>query len=179
MSKAALYWTLWTHEDWQMVMAASPHGLCYVGAPGEEFQRFAEWANRFFPDHLLVEEREKLKNYISQYNEYIHGKRTRFSIPVQLCGTSFQQMVWQALRQLDYGQTVSYSEIAKQIGHPSAYRAVGRAIGANPLLIVVPCHRVIGKNGLLTGFRGGIEMKRKLLDLENGGDRNQYVNMIK
>ncbi len=93
--------------------------------------------------------------------------RKNFTIPFDFHGTTFQLDVWKALSEIPYGQTKSYSEIANQIQKPRAVRAVGSAIGANPILITVPCHRVIGKNGALTGYRGGMEMKTKLLKLEH------------
>ena len=87
-------------------------------------------------------------------------------MPIDLHGTPFQQIVWKALQEIPYGQTVSYSDIAERIEKPNAVRAVGTAIGANPVLIIVPCHRVIAKSGKLGGFRAGLEMKEQLLELE-------------
>jgi methylated-DNA-[protein]-cysteine S-methyltransferase len=101
-----------------------------------------------------------------QLAEYFGGSRTRFDLPVELDGTPFQRTVWQALRSIPYGATISYGELAGRIGQPSASRAVGLANGRNPVSIVVPCHRVIGANGSLTGYGGGIERKRFLLALE-------------
>jgi methylated-DNA-[protein]-cysteine S-methyltransferase len=102
-----------------------------------------------------------------QLGEYFAGERHAFDLPLAASGTEFQQRVWTALRTIPFGQTRSYGEIAKQLGlGPSTSRAVGLANGANPLSIVVPCHRVIGANGALTGFGGGLERKRFLLDLE-------------
>jgi methylated-DNA-[protein]-cysteine S-methyltransferase len=114
---------------------------------------------------------------IAQLEEYFAGRRTTFELPLAPEGTPFQRGVWQALSRIPYGQTISYGELARRIGNPQASRAVGLANGANPLPIVVPCHRVIGANGSLTGFGGGLEIKRKLLALERaevlGGPRSQ------
>nr|WP_286168732.1 methylated-DNA--[protein]-cysteine S-methyltransferase [Roseburia sp. 1XD42-34] len=96
----------------------------------------------------------------------MEGKRQKFELDVDLYGTAFQQKVWQALQQIPFGKTVTYSDIAESIEKPQAVRAVGAAIGANPIFIIVPCHRVIGKNGALTGFRGGLDMKKRLLLFE-------------
>ena len=104
----------------------------------------------------------------TQLREYFAGKRTTFDLPLAPRGTAFQLAVWDQLRRIPYGQTRSYREIAVAIGKPDAIRAVGAANGANPLPIVVPCHRVIGSNGSLTGFGGGLAAKRFLLDLEQG-----------
>jgi methylated-DNA-[protein]-cysteine S-methyltransferase len=101
-----------------------------------------------------------------QLGAYFAGELTRFDLPMQPAGTPFQRRVWLALRAIGYGQTVSYGQLAASLGAPSASRAVGLANGRNPLSIVVPCHRVIGTDGSLTGYGGGIERKRFLLDLE-------------
>lgn len=102
-----------------------------------------------------------------QLGAYFAGKRTAFDLPLDFRGTHFQKRVWAALLTIPFGETRSYGEIARAIGQPTASRAVGAANGRNPISIIAPCHRVIGANGLLTGFAGGIEAKRLLLALEN------------
>ena len=109
-----------------------------------------------------------LHQVIEQLEEYFDGKRKAFDIPLALRGTPFQLSCWNALREIGYGETRSYSEIARVIGRPAAVRAVGAANGANPIPIIIPCHRVIGSNGALTGFGGGLDVKRRLLDFEAG-----------
>ena len=101
-----------------------------------------------------------------QLAEYFEGQRNQFELPLYMQGTAFQQQVWQALQTIPYGQTRSYSDVAVQIGNPKAVRAVGAANGRNPLSIIVPCHRVIGQQGQLTGFAGGLNAKKYLLALE-------------
>jgi methylated-DNA-[protein]-cysteine S-methyltransferase len=108
-----------------------------------------------------------------QLNEYFAGERREFSLRLDMRGTSFQKDVWEALLGIPYGETRSYGQIAKQIGRPSASRAVGAANGANPIPIVVPCHRVIGSTGKLTGFGGGLDVKEKLLGIESQGRPGQ------
>jgi methylated-DNA-[protein]-cysteine S-methyltransferase len=110
---------------------------------------------------------------VEQLDAYFAGELTRFDARYELVGTPFQRTVWQALCEIPYGETISYGELARRIGTPSASRAVGLANGRNPVSIIVPCHRVIGANGTLTGYGGGIERKRFLLDLEHRsrGDR--------
>jgi methylated-DNA-[protein]-cysteine S-methyltransferase len=103
----------------------------------------------------------------SQLQEYFAGERTDFDVPLSPRGTTFQRVVWAHLRDIPYGQTISYGELAKRIRSPKACRAVGLANGKNPISIIVPCHRVIGANGKLTGYGGGMENKRILLDLES------------
>jgi methylated-DNA-[protein]-cysteine S-methyltransferase len=101
-----------------------------------------------------------------QLGEYFAGTRKAFDVPLDFLGTDFQQKVWRALLTIPFGETRSYAQIAKQIGHPAAVRAVGAANGRNPIPIIAPCHRVIGSNGDLTGFGGGLPMKAHLLTLE-------------
>lgn len=105
---------------------------------------------------------------IRQLKAYFRGELREFDLPLAMEGTEFQLRVWNALRTIPYAETISYSQLAQRIGNPRAVRAVGLANGSNPIPIIVPCHRVIGSDGSLTGFGGGISTKRKLLDLENG-----------
>ena len=105
-----------------------------------------------------------------QLAEYFRGERRAFDIELAFVGTPFQNMVWRALLTIPYGETRSYSQIAHQVGNPKAVRAVGAANGRNPISIITPCHRVIGASGTLTGFAGGLEAKRHLLDLEIQGE---------
>lgn len=114
------------------------------------------------PYHPILLETEK------QLREYFTGKRKAFALPLAVDGTVFQKRVWTALQKIPYGETRSYGELAKSIGSPKACRAVGGANGKNPLSIVVPCHRVIGSDGSLTGFGGGIRRKQILLAIESG-----------
>jgi methylated-DNA-[protein]-cysteine S-methyltransferase len=114
------------------------------------------------PRHPILLETER------QLSEYFAGKRTRFDLPLQPYGTQFQKKVWQALREIPFGKTKSYLDLARAIGSPEASRAVGAANGKNPLSIVVPCHRVVAADGALTGFAGGLERKAALLALEAG-----------
>jgi len=109
-----------------------------------------------------------------QLNEYFEGKRKSFSLKLELIGTRFQNEVWQALLAIPFGETRSYGQIARKIGNPQAMRAVGAANGRNPISIVVPCHRVIGSSGKLTGFAGGLEAKAYLLGLENENQAERF-----
>ncbi len=107
-------------------------------------------------------------NVAAQLSEYFGGARRAFDVPLALNGNPFEQRVWAELLTIPYGETASYGEIARRIGSPDAARAVGLANGRNPVAVIVPCHRVIGANGTLTGYGGGLERKRLLLDLESG-----------
>lgn len=166
MAVNRIEWAVLEHGGWKLHIAKTAHGLCYIGSPGAAFEEMETHVRKRFPLAELVEDADTLYPYIQELKEYFSGARTLFSLPVDTQGTPFQQEVWQALRQIPYGETVSYSEIATRINRPSAVRAVGTAIGANPVLIAVPCHRVIGKSGAITGYRGGLELKRFLLGLE-------------
>jgi methylated-DNA-[protein]-cysteine S-methyltransferase len=104
---------------------------------------------------------------ISQLEQYFAAQRTDFDVPLTLAGTPFQRSVWAALREIPYGETMSYSQLAERIGRPGAARAVGLANGRNPIGIIVPCHRVVGATGSLTGYGGGLSRKRYLLDFEH------------
>jgi len=113
------------------------------------------------PEHKVLQEVER------QLKEYFAGRRKTFSLPLDMRGTSFQKDVWEALLSIPFGETRSYGELAVGLGNPDASRAVGAAIGRNPISIIVPCHRVIGSSGKLTGFAGGLETKARLLEIES------------
>jgi len=119
------------------------------------------------PDAGWVESaRGPVAEAIRQLREYFAGRRNEFDLPLAPEGTEFQRTVWQRLQEIPYGETISYGELAKRVGNPKASRAVGAANGQNPIPIVIPCHRVIGANGKLTGFGGGLPTKEALLGLE-------------
>jgi methylated-DNA-[protein]-cysteine S-methyltransferase len=109
-----------------------------------------------------------LRDAIEQLGEYFKGRRKAFDLPLELRGPEFHRRVWTALCDIPYGQTISYGQLAKNVGDPDAARAVGSANGANPIAIIVPCHRVIGSDGSLIGYGGGLRRKQTLLDLESG-----------
>ncbi len=106
-----------------------------------------------------------------QLNEYFAGERTEFELATMVAGEEFRRRVWKLIDRIPYGQTTTYGEMAQELGDPALAREVGAAVGRNPLSIVVPCHRVVGKDGKLTGYAGGLERKRFLLELEGAGER--------
>jgi len=142
----------------ELLLAGDADGLAMIGFPRGSMRREPE------PDWIFNE--KPLAEARRQLGEYFGGKRREFDLPLRLSGTAFQVSVLQALQDIPYGETVSYGEIARRIGRPKAVRAVGAANGRNPLPIVVPCHRVIGSTGDLTGFGGGLDTKEALLRLE-------------
>jgi O-6-methylguanine DNA methyltransferase len=115
---------------------------------------------------VFEDSRRGMRDYVSELKEYFAGKRREFTFPLDLRGTEFQIACWRALIAIPYGETRSYADIARAVGKPNAFRAVGMANNRNPIAIVVPCHRVIASDGALCGYGGGLEVKRKLLELE-------------
>ena len=118
------------------------------------------------PPDAEITETELIKEAFQQLEEYFSGKLKEFSLPLATCGTDFMLKTWQALRDIPYGETASYKDIAVKIGNPKAVRAVGMANNRNPIPIFIPCHRVIGANGKLVGYGGGLDIKEKLLGIE-------------
>lgn len=166
MEESTLYWGYLYYKDWEMKLVRSSKGLCQVIWPNASFEELEKWTKRYFPKAKLVKDQLKLEAYVEELEEYFKGQRKTFTLPIDLKGTEFQKNVWRALLEIDYGETKSYLEIAEAIGNPKSVRAVGGAIGSNPISIIVPCHRVIGKNKQLTGFGGGLDKKIELFKIE-------------
>ncbi|MBS0479177.1 MAG: methylated-DNA--[protein]-cysteine S-methyltransferase, partial [Proteobacteria bacterium] len=144
----------------KLKLVASDEALAAILWENDREDRVRLGAMAEQPDHPVLAEARR------QLDEYFAGTRTRFDLPLDFLGTDFQKKVWAALLTIPAGETRSYAEIAAQIGRPAACRAVGAANGKNPISIVAPCHRVIGSDGSLTGFAGGLEGKKFLLELE-------------
>ena len=144
----------------QLKLVASDKGLAAVLWENDDPRRVRLGPVVEDSDNKLLKEAEK------QLHAYFKGKLKKFTVPLDFKGTDFQKSVWAALMTIPFGETRSYAEIAKQIGKPEASRAVGAANGRNPISIIAPCHRVLGSNGRLTGFAGGLEAKDELLRLE-------------
>ena len=145
------------------VLGSSKKGVVFVKTEERSKAYFSRWEREGIE---LKEDAEHNLRLISELNAYFAGKLREFTIPLDLRGTSFQRQVWDLLCGIPWGETRSYGQIAKGLGRPRAARAVGRAVGTNPVSIVVPCHRVIGSNGALTGYGGGLDRKAALLKLE-------------
>lgn len=166
MSEPVVAPTLW----WRIV--DSPIGELLLAGDERALRRLAFVRDRSpAPEPGWQEDRGRLDPVCRELEAYFSGRLRRFETMVAPEGTAFQQRVWAALVEIPYGQTLSYSALARQIGADRAVRAVGAANGANPIAIIVPCHRVIGADGSLTGFGGGLPVKRALLDLEQGTRR--------
>ncbi len=154
--------------SWGLVQAAESQGaLLSLGLPGMPEQDFLESIQKMLPRQSVQYQPHPLFNELArQLDEFFCRRRQLFDLPLLFRGTSFQKQVWRELLKIPYGETISYRELANRIGNPKSVRAVGAANGANPLPIVVPCHRVIGAQGKLVGYGGGLEMKSRLLRLE-------------
>jgi methylated-DNA-[protein]-cysteine S-methyltransferase len=144
----------------------SPLGTLLLTGDGESLTGLYTEQHGRKPTDLGVRADEEFAEVHAQLDQYFAGERDDFDLPVNVPGTAFQQAVWQALRQIRYGSTMTYRQIAEQIGNPKAVRAVGSANSRNPISIIVPCHRVVGSDGKLIGYAGGFSAKQWLLDHE-------------
>lgn len=143
----------------RVTLFADVRGLTGIVLPGTERRELSSWYPEAGRNPVLDEAARQIR-------EYLDGCRTEFSLPLALSGTPFQLRVWEEIRHIPYGRTMSYSDIALRLGHRNKARAVGGAANANPLPLVIPCHRVVGADGGLTGFAGGLALKKELLRLE-------------
>lgn len=150
-----------------LTVTSSELGLCYVGLPRANGRGLGGWQLRHAPDVPLREGYEPNRDAIAQLTEFLEGKREVFDLPLDLRATAFQRDVYDVVAGIPYGESLSYAAVAEKIGRPSAVRAVGAANGANPIPLVIPCHRVVAKSGQLQGYAGGLRLKAKLLAMES------------
>ena len=145
---------------------SSEGGLVALGLGEGSRPKLERWLARFYDGEAIYPAERGHELYRRQLEEYLDGRRRIFDLPIDLRGSNFQKLVWNAVAAIPYGRTASYGQIARLIGRPGASRAVGAANGQNPIPIVIPCHRVIGSDGSLTGYSSGLSVKRRLLALE-------------
>jgi methylated-DNA-[protein]-cysteine S-methyltransferase len=145
----------------RMMLVANDEGLAGVYFVGQKHYRRANGMARSDSNESLQKAKRQLKEYFS-------GKRKTFDLPLAPEGSDFQRAVWKTIARVPFGETISYAELARRAGHPGSARAAGAATGRNPIGIIVPCHRIVGADGTLTGYAGGLEKKKKLLALEAG-----------
>ncbi|HET7628899.1 MAG TPA: methylated-DNA--[protein]-cysteine S-methyltransferase [Bacillales bacterium] len=151
-----------------LTIVCTAKGVCKLefGSFDETQGNVQGWTRKHLLRQEMSRDDDTVAPVVRQLNEYFHGSRIHFDLPLQLCGTPFQKKVWEALREIPFGETRTYKQIAQSMNAAKAVRAVGNANNKNPLPILVPCHRVIGSNGSLVGYGGGLEKKQFLLDIE-------------
>jgi AraC family transcriptional regulator, regulatory protein of adaptative response / methylated-DNA-[protein]-cysteine methyltransferase len=151
-----------------VLVAATDKGVCKITF-GDDANALVEQLGVDFAQAKRIEDAARMTPFVAQVRAYLQGTRERFELPLDINATAFQRRVWDALRQIPYGQTRSYTEIAASMGEPRAVRAVANACGQNPVALAIPCHRVIGKDGAIAGYRWGVHRKEALLDTERSG----------
>jgi O-6-methylguanine DNA methyltransferase len=156
-------------------IASTARGLAYVQLPHANGRGFDGWRLRHAPQVKVERGFDPNRQYIAQIVEFLDGKRERFDLPLDLRGTPFQLAVLEEVANIPFGETRSYGEVAKAVGRPKASRAVGAANGANPVSLVVPCHRVIATSGQLQGYGGGLELKAWLLAMERSHCQRSFL----
>jgi O-6-methylguanine DNA methyltransferase len=161
-----VYCTSFDSRIGRIYVASTEEGVCKISVPKETRKDFFDWLELHFDNDAVVDNRSKNKDVIDQLTRFFNGKLAKFNCPIDLIGTPFQIRVWKELLRIPYGSTITYRQLSKRVCAPRAYQAVGRANGANPLPIMVPCHRVLGSNGSLVGYSCGIKTKEFLLRLE-------------
>lgn len=150
----------------KILIAKTEKGVCRIGLPSDDDESFTNWTAIQFPNKNVIENPKALDNVINQLKKYFTGKLKKFSLPLDLQSSPFYKKVLMAVKNIPYGKTASYKQIANRIDNPKAARAVGNANANNPIPIIIPCHRVVASDWSLGGYGGGLTMKRWLLELE-------------
>lgn len=161
-----VYCTSFDARIGHIYVASTDDGVCKISVPRETRKDFFRWLEDKFELDAVVDNKSRNKDVIDQLIRYFNGKLAKFSCPVDLVGTPFQVRVWKELAKIPYGSTLSYGQLAKRVGVPKGFQAIGRAVGANPVPIIIPCHRVVGSDGSLVGYSAGVKTKEFLLRLE-------------
>jgi len=162
-----LYTTRFETPFGSLRVVSSDKGLVYIELPNESGRGFGGWKKTHARDAKVVERRAAHDDVVDQLLEFTSGERREFTMELDLRATEFQLAVYQCVAEISYGETSSYSDIANAIGKPKAVRAVGAANGANPIPLVIPCHRIIARGGALQGYAGGLKLKARLLAMES------------
>lgn len=161
-----VYCTSYDSKIGHIYVATTEKGVCKISVPRETRKDFFRWLENQFDLDAVVDNKSRSKDVIDQLTRYFNGKLAKFTCPVDLMGTPFQVRVWKELARIPYGSTFTYGQLAKRVSVPKGFQAVGRAVGANPIPIIIPCHRVIGSDGSLVGYSAGVKTKEFLLRLE-------------
>ena len=152
----------------QLIVVRSPVGVCYIGLPPTTLSQVKGWAGKAFPGAPLQPAPEPFHLERQELLAYVRGERTTFTFALDHHNSPFAMNVLDAVHRIPYGETASYRAIAERIGRPRSFRAVGQAVAANPLPLAIPCHRVVGSDGTLTGYGGGLPLKQQLIEMETG-----------
>jgi len=173
--KSEVFYTVYQSRLGPITLAATDTGVCWVefGEGDATKLSLMRWAKKWLHTENITYAPEFFLKATEQLDEYFAGERREFTLPLDVYGTPFQKLVWNQLRQIPYGETKSYKDIALAINAAKAVRAIGGANNKNPLSIFVPCHRVIGSNGALVGYGGGLDIKEHLLQLEGVLERSE------
>lgn len=166
-----VYYSIITINNRKIALAKTDRGLVKISFIREIFP-FLEWIEKNLPDHEIKLDSERFQREKLELFEYFNGQRKSFDLRMDIIAPGFYKRVYEEVRKIPYGETATYGEIAKRLGRKNASRAVGRALNRNPLPILIPCHRVVGKGGRLTGFFAGLAIKRQLLELEKSNGKN-------
>ncbi len=161
-----VYCTSFESKVGLIYVASTEKGVCKITIPKQNRKDFFGWLHENFDNNQVVDNKSRNKEVIDQLNRYFNGKLAKFTGPVDLRGTPFQLRVWKELSKISYGTTISYKQLARRLGTSRGFQAIGRANAANPLPIIIPCHRVLGADGALVGYSAGIKTKEFLLKLE-------------
>jgi methylated-DNA-[protein]-cysteine S-methyltransferase len=161
-----VYCTSFDSKVGLIYIASTDKGVCKLSVPRQTKKDFIKWLRENFDDSEVVDNKSRNRDAIDQMTRYFNGKLAKFTVPVDFHGTPFQVRVWKELQRIPYGSTISYKQLAKRLGTSRGFQAVGRANAANPIPIIIPCHRVLGTDGSLVGYASGIKTKEFLLRLE-------------
>jgi methylated-DNA-[protein]-cysteine S-methyltransferase len=161
-----VYCTSFDSKIGLIYIASTDKGVCKISVPRQTKKDFFRWLRDNFDDSEVVDNKSRNKEVMDQLNRYFNGKLAKFTVALDMRGTPFQLRVWKELQKISYGTTISYKQLAKRLGTSRGFQAIGRANAANPVPIIVPCHRVLGTDGTLIGYASGVKTKEFLLKLE-------------
>ena len=161
-----VYCTSFESKIGLIYVASTDEGVCKICLPRQTKRDFLRWLREHFDDSEVTDNKSRNRDVIDQLTRYFNGKLARFTVNTDMIGTPFQIRVWKELARIPYGNTITYKHLAKRLGTSRGFQAIGRANAANPIPIIVPCHRVLGTNGSLVGYSSGVKTKEFLLKLE-------------
>lgn len=161
-----VYCTSFESKIGLIYIASTDKGVCKISVPRQTKKDFFRWLRENFDDSEVVDNKSRNKEVMDQLNRYFNGKLARFTCAVDMRGSPFQLRVWKELMKISYGTTITYRQLAKRLGTSRGFQAIGRANAANPIPIIIPCHRVLGAHGMLVGYSSGVKTKEFLLKLE-------------